>query len=310
MRRADELRRHPLIVVGAGLMGSQIGAEFAIHGFRVHFLAAHVDRAETRIRDALARAASLGLTPGSASQTADDRIVVASRVEDLPRSPGLVLESLPEDLELKSAVLGRVADHAPTATLASNTSSLSITELGRLIGAPTRTIGMHYWNPPMLMPLVEVTSAPLTSPETQQVALALIGEVGKTAVMVRRDVPGFIWNRLQMAILREALWLVDNDVATIEDIDTVTRLGLARRWRQTGLFSSIFLGGPETWERVAANLFPVLSDTTDAAGLANLVGAESRQWTDSLERRDRALANDAQEQPAWGADQPPQPASD
>jgi 3-hydroxybutyryl-CoA dehydrogenase len=286
------LHPDPLIVVGAGLMGAQIGVEFAIHGFQVVFLTVHVDRAQARVRETLGRVASLGLASRSACDSAADLVTIVDKVADLPRTAELVLESLPEDLAVKAAVLQAVAEHCSAATLASNTSSLSITELGRRSRAPNRTLGMHYWNPPMLMPLVELTATPATDQRAVETARALIVDIGKTPIIVRRDVPGFIWNRLQMAILREALWLVANDVATIEDVDAVTRLGLARRWRQTGLFSSIFLGGPETWERVAANLFPVLSDATDAEGLAELVREASRLWPDSLERRDRALADD------------------
>jgi 3-hydroxybutyryl-CoA dehydrogenase len=290
----SHLRGHALIVVGAGLMGAQIGVEFALHGFRVHFLTVHIDGAQARVRDTLARVASLGLASRSACESAADRVSIVGNVVELPSSARFVIESLPEDLALKSAVLHAVAEHASAAILGSNTSSLSITELGERVGAPTRTLGMHYWNPPMLMPLVELTASPTTDPGAVAIARALVHSVGKTPVIVRRDVPGFIWNRLQMAILREALWLVANDVATIEDVDAVTRLGLARRWRQTGLFASIFLGGPETWERVAANLFPVLSDATDAEGLADLVREASASWSDSLDERDRALADDVQ----------------
>jgi 3-hydroxybutyryl-CoA dehydrogenase len=116
--------------------------------------------------------------------------------------------------------------------------------------------------------------------------------LGKRPVLVDRDVQGFAWNRLQLALLREAVWLVENGVASPETVDEIVRDGLARRWRYTGPFQTAALGGAETFERVAALLWPALSQATS---LQNL-----RQWLDEnlettgplRERRDRGLAAD------------------
>jgi 3-hydroxybutyryl-CoA dehydrogenase len=278
-------------------MGSQIGVEFAIHGFEVVFLTAHRDKGEARVRATLARAEDLGLLAESRRVETGARVRFVEGVDALPTEAALVLECLPEDFALKVAVLGEVAARAKGAPIASNTSSLSITELGAAAAAPARLVGLHYWNPPLLMPLVELTPGSDVAPGVVARVRHLAEQAGKTVVLVRRDVPGFVWNRLQMAVLREALWLVTNDVASIDDVDRVTTLGLARRWRETGLFASIHLGGPDTWERVAANLFPTLSDAQDAAGLADLVSGASASWSGSLERRDRALARDRGPEP-------------
>ena len=118
--------------------------------------------------------------------------------------------------------------------LASNTSSLPITDIGAAIGAAERTVGTHYLNPPLLMPTVEVIAGEHTSEETLAFARDTVTALGKLPVIVRRDVPGFVWNRLQFALVRELTWLVENDVASAEDLDTVVREGLARRWRRVG----------------------------------------------------------------------------
>ena len=144
--------------------------------------------------------------------------------------------------------------------IASNTSSLSIGEIGEACGAPERTVGTHYWNPPLLMPLVEVIAGPRSRPEAVELARAAVAGCGKRPVLVQRDVPGFIWNRLQHALLREALWIIDNGVATPEAVDEVVRFGNARRWEHVGPFAAAALGGIGTWQRVAGELFPVLSN--------------------------------------------------
>ena len=290
--RPDLTTDDRIAVLGAGLMGSQIGIEFALHGFHVHFLEADGARAQGRIRETFERVRELNLADADAVDAAGRSITVVRDVDELPVSLRLVVECLPEDLDLKVRILRAVSVHADEAVLASNTSSLSIAALGQGVGTPERTVGMHYWNPPLLMPLVEVTSGPDTGSAAVELVTRAVEVVGKVAVLVQRDVPGFIWNRLQMAVLREALWLLDNDVATVDTIDKVAQLGLARRWRQTGLFGSIALGGGSIWETVAANLFPQLSCASDASGLARRMREEEARWNDLEHRRDEGLAHD------------------
>ncbi|MCW3066409.1 MAG: 3-hydroxyacyl-CoA dehydrogenase family protein, partial [Solirubrobacterales bacterium] len=180
----------------------------------------------------------------------------------------------------------------PGAIVASNTSSLSVTELALAVGAPERTIVTHYWNPPLLMPLVEVVPGPRTERRVVERVSALLTQLGKRPVLVRRDVPGFIWNRLQFALLREALWLVDEGVASAEDVDLVVRDGLARRLRLTGPFATAELGGLETFARIAENLFPVLSQATDAPALRAWTPRDEATLTALAARRDAALSRE------------------
>jgi 3-hydroxybutyryl-CoA dehydrogenase len=279
-------------VLGAGMMGAQIGVEFALHGATVLFVVRDLAAARSRVRDTLERVIGLGLVDAGMATANGDAISIVDDVQQLPPSVEFVLDCLPEDWATKLEVMSAAARRHPSAVMATNTSSFSITALGEGIQAGTRTVGMHYWNPPLLMPLVEITAGDATGPRAIHLATSLALRAGKTPVQVRRDVPGFIWNRLQMAVLREAWWLVEHGVATIEDIDTVTELGLARRWRQAGLFASIYLGNPSQWELIAANLFPSLSDASDARGLAQRVMADSARWADLEARRDAGLALD------------------
>jgi 5-methylthioribose kinase len=185
-----------------------------------------------------------------------------------------------------------LAELLPRAVIASNTSSIPLTELGAAIDAPERTVGTHYWNPPILMPLVEIVAGERTSRETIELACRVLAGLGKEPVLVERDVPGFIWNRLQAAILREALWLAEEGVATPETVDRVVRSGLARRYRYTGPFETVALGGLPSWTRVAENLFPRLSNATLPGAIEPWLYAGAEELEAVKLRRDRGLAEE------------------
>jgi 3-hydroxybutyryl-CoA dehydrogenase len=144
------------------------------------------------------------------------------------------------------------------------------------------------------MPLVEVVPG-LASREVVDRVVSILTELGKRPVVVDRDVPGFIWNRLQFALLRECVWLVENQVATPETVDTVVREGLARRWRHVGPFQAIALGGVETWNRSGANLVPELSTEPRLPDLARLAPSNG-SLEEVAARRDRALARELLEE--------------
>ena len=216
------------------------------------------DAARARMRDAASTAAQAGIADGN---RAEDVVISVEISVGLPEPPAAIcVESIVEDAEAKGDLLNEAAHRYADAILASNTSSISITRLGELAGAPERVVGTHYWNPPVLMPLVELIAGEATEPAALDTMERTLREMGKQPVRVKRDVPGFVWNRLQLALVREAAWLAEKGVAEPEDIDRIVRDGLARRWRFMGPFETMALGGPAVFERIAANLFPVLSD--------------------------------------------------
>ena len=276
-----------VLVVGAGLMGAQIGVEYALGGHDVALYSRDASAVAERVKRAEAAASDFELAGPDEIEAAAARLRITTAPEEIEHAD-LVVESLPEDLDLKRDVLGPLAARFANATLASNTSSLRIRDLGSAISAAERTLGTHYWNPPLLMPLVELVPGADTAPDRVDRIEALLRALGKRPVRVL-DVPGFAWNRLQFALLREALWLVRNEVATAEDVEEIVRSGLARRWRLTGPFASVALGGPSTFERVADNLFPLLSTAGHAGDLTRFaVAAEEAERIRAL--RDRGLA--------------------
>jgi len=276
-------------VVGAGLMGAQIGCEYALAGHEVALVAREAAAAEERFQRALELVQEHGLATPEQAEAAAARTSAGSDLAAFAACD-LAVESLPEDLALKAELLRVVAEASPHAVLATNTSSLSITELGKAIGAPERTIGTHYWNPPLLMPLVEVVPGEGTAPQVVARVRETLRTLGKRSVLVERDVPGFIWNRIQMAVLREAVWIVENGAASTDAVDEVLTYGLARRWSSIGFFQAIALGGVGTWQRVSANLLPVLSTAQELSDLRRWVGADDGGLPEVARRRDRGLA--------------------
>jgi 3-hydroxybutyryl-CoA dehydrogenase len=270
-------------------MGSQLAAEYALGGHAVTALGRRPDAARERIERAFATAQQYDLATPEQLAAARDRVAVAA---DAAAAEGaeIIVESVVEDLAEKAAALAPIVARAPRAIVATNTSAIPITAIGAAIGAPERTIGAHFLNPPLLSPLVEVIRGDQTAADVVETLLATLRGLGKRPVLVDRDVPGFAWNRLQLALLREAVWLVEHGVASPETVDEIVRDGLARRWRHTGPFQTAALGGAATFERIAANLWPALSCATSLPNLRQWLD-ESPETTGPLrERRDAALA--------------------
>ena len=276
-------------------MGAQIGVEYALGGCEVSFLVRVRERAEPRVEQAL----GLAQVHGLAGEAALARARAAIDWEE--GEPELIVESLPEDLSLKAGVLGPLAARHPDAIVATNTSSISIGALGEATGVPERIVGTHYWNPPLLMPLVEVVAGERPPLTLRERVAAMLRAIGKRPVVLEREVDGLLWNRLQLAVLRESMALVEQGVATPETIDEVMRDGLARRWRLTGPFETVGLGGAATFDAIAANLFPALSDARSSSGFAAHVPSDPARLATLRERRDEALAAELRAERGAGA---------
>jgi 3-hydroxybutyryl-CoA dehydrogenase len=276
-------------LLGPGLMGAQIACEYALGGHEVVVLARRPAVAGERIDRGFATAREHGLASSEDVAASRELLTITSDIA-AACDARIIVESVVEDLAEKASALRPVIAVAPESIIASNTSSIPITAIGDAAGAPERTIGAHYWNPPLLMPLVEVIRGERTADRVVAEMTATLRALGKRPVHVDRDVDGFVWNRLQLALLREAVWIVEQGVASPETVDEIVRDGLARRWRYTGPFQTAALGGASTFERVAANLWPVLSRADALRDLRRWLD-ESPETTGPLkERRDRGLA--------------------
>ena len=279
-------------VIGAGLMGAQIGVEYAFGGHAVTLHARDLDAVQARVDAATALLSSHSLRTADDVAAAARRMTPTADLATAARGAEILVESLPEDLELKTTLLrAAIAAAGQDVVVLTNTSSLSITSIGDAIGAPERTVGAHYLNPPLLMPPVEVIAGTRTSEETVARAFETLAALGKLPIVVDRDVPGFIWNRLQFALVRECAWLVENHVAAAEDVDTAVREGLARRWRHVGPLRAIALGGVETWNRSGRNILPELSTRPDLPDLRQIAITDGDVVAD-IAARDEALARE------------------
>ncbi len=253
-------------VIGAGVMGSGIAEVFARAGYRVG-LYSRSEATLRRAREAVAATQTLlvrrGLLDPDAARAAADRIVPTSSFEEALRDAAFVSESVPEETPLKVELL-RNAEQliAPAALLTTNTSGLSISEMGASLAHPERFLGLHWFNPASLMPVVEVVQGHSTSPEAADRVTALAQGVGKIPVRVSRDVPGFLINRLQYALLREAFHLVQEGIARAEDIDTAMRACLGLRWAVLGPMRLADLAGLDTVFFVSGYLLHHLSQST------------------------------------------------
>jgi 3-hydroxybutyryl-CoA dehydrogenase len=280
-----------IALIGPGLMGAQIACEYALGDHEVVILARRVGAAEERLARSWATALEHGLATADEIADAQQRILLTT---DVAQTAGaeIIVESVTEDLDEKAGAVKPLLALSPAAIVASNTSSIPITAIGEAVGAPEQTVGAHYWNPPLLMPLVEIIRGEATSDATVETIETTVRGLGKRPVRIDRDVAGFVWNRLQLALLREAVWIVEQGVASPSVVDEIVRDGLARRWRYTGPFQTAALGGAATFERIAGNLWPVLSQASSVEDL--------RQWLDETpdttqplrERRDAGLAAD------------------
>ncbi|MGV3724007.1 MAG: 3-hydroxyacyl-CoA dehydrogenase family protein [Actinomycetota bacterium] len=226
MTPIDPQQVHAIGVIGAGTMGAGIAQVFLAAGCTVALHDASAAQAETaadRIGMGLERWEAKGQI-ASATEARERLRLTPCMVEFA--SCDWIIEAVSEDPEAKAEVfrtLGRLCtDHT---VLASNTSSLSITWLGSQSGAPERTIGMHFFNPPPVMRLVEIVPGLNTNPEVVTATQALAARVGKTPVL-SRDRPGFIANRILAPMINEAIWVLEQGIGSAEDIDQVMRLGM------------------------------------------------------------------------------------
>ncbi len=249
----------PVTVIGAGTMGAGMAAVFALHGVEVRLAA----RRESSLAAAAARVGAISATLGGSPGEVAGRVSTTTDLAVACTGAALVIETIAEDLEEKRTLLGRVEQMvAPETVIVTNTSSLPLAALSEALVRPDRFAGFHWFNPPELVDLVEVVGGPVTEPAVVARLVAWTGAIGKTPAVVRRDTPGFIANRLQYALLREAWALVEAGVCSFEDVDLALTHGLGARWAAIGPFQTVDLAGLDVHLAVAHNLYPVLSTET------------------------------------------------
>ncbi len=248
-------------------MGQGIAQDFATHGYEVSMYA----RTEERLSHALgAIEANLSLFQQMGQMVPDDARAALSRLHtgtalsNVVADADVVIEAVPEDVALKQHIF-RDLDAAclRSAILASTTSAILPSQLASVTQRPDKVLVAHYFNPPYLIPLVEVVRAEQTSDDTVTMLCALLSLIGKRPAMVRKEVPGFVAARLQAALGREALSLVEQGVASPQDIDTIVRYSFGRRFSVAGLFEMLDLNGLDVGLAVGEQLAPEIASSDE-----------------------------------------------
>jgi 3-hydroxybutyryl-CoA dehydrogenase len=261
----DDIRS--IAVVGAGLMGHGIAQEFALAGYAVHL---H-DLSDEKLQQATATMQAnlqfltdLGLVTHTQREAVVHNIHPSTVLKEVVGDADVVIEAVFEQLELKLEVFQQLDQLCPERTiLASNSSTLLPSKLAAATRRPEQVLIAHYFNPPYLLPLVELVRHPATSDATVTTMYDLLTHVGKRPAIVQKEVPGFIGNRLQGALFREALSLVEQGIASAQDVDTVVKNGFGRRYAAAGPFEIWELAG---WDFILAAshyLTPTLESSTE-----------------------------------------------
>lgn len=251
-------------------MGHGIALVFALAGHPVT-----IQEPVAEARRSLQRRIAESLELIGADPQRAETVAIEDDLERTVAGAEWVFEAAPENLTLKQELFARLDTLTPeSVVLASNSSVFRVADIAARVSASQRVVGTHWWNPPFLVPLVEVTQGERTDPEVVSRTLALLTGVGKVAVHVHRDVPGFIGNRLQHALWREAFELIDSGVCDAETIDLVVKEGFGRRLAALGPAENADLVGLDLTMAIHDYLLPHLSrSTTSSQGLRDRVAA-------------------------------------
>lgn len=266
-----------IAIIGAGIMGHGIAQVMAQGGKQVilnDISEQMLNSAQEKIRAGMQLLVNNNMYEEQAIEPAMERIFYSTDLATIADAD-LIIEVVPERWDIKEKLYKQLAAHSKkSAVWASNTSGMPINKLAALTDRPELFVGAHFFMPAHLVPLVEVIQGDATKPEVVQALMELLKETGKSPVHVKMDIPGFIGNRLQHALAREAMSLLQKGIASAEDIDTVVKTSLAIRLVFTGPIEQRDLNGLDTHLSIAEYLYKDLENTTvPLATLADKVQA-------------------------------------
>ncbi|GAB3273333.1 3-hydroxyacyl-CoA dehydrogenase NAD-binding domain-containing protein [Sinomonas notoginsengisoli] len=292
-----------IAVIGTGTIGASWAAFYLARGFRV-VAADPAPSAEARLRELVDAFWPTLETLGLDHDASKDNLAFAPTIPDASRGADFVQENGPERIEVKRAILAEIEEGAGSdVIIATSSSGLLVTEAQQGMQHPERLVLGHPFNPPHLIPLVEVLGGQQSAPKNVDRALAFYASVGKKPIRINREVPGHVANRLQDALWREMFHLVATGVASVEDVDTAVSYGPGLRWALLGPFLTMHAGGGDGGiTHFLEHLGPAMRDwardlgeypeTDDYIGtMADGVSAEleGRDWAEILRERDRLL---------------------
>ena len=261
------MRLSNITVVGAGTMGHGIAQVFSLAGFQVSLTdndAGVLRNAIPRIQANLRTCIEHGFVSEGEATSVPSRITLVSDLAEATAQADFIVEAVFEDLTIKHEVLRELEEHCPVhAIIASNTSSFRVVDMAAVLSRPEQFLITHFWNPPYIMPLVEVVRGQCTSAEAVETTMTLLKAAGKYPALVRKDIPGFVGNRLQHALRREAIAIVAQGIASPEDVDFVARLSFGLRLPVVGPLETVDLGGLDLTLAIQSYLLPELDRSTE-----------------------------------------------
>ena len=272
--RVDEIRN--ISVLGAGIMGHGIAQSFLMGGYLTRLYdvqEAILETARAHIQKNLELFYKTGLIKKPSIQAALKKLTTTTDLKQAVAGSDFVVEAAPENLELKQDLFQKMESLCKeNAILASNTSSLTLKDMGVRVKNKSRLVVTHWFNPPHIVPTVEVVKGEETSEETLETTYQLMTRLKKMAVVVNKELPGFIVNRIQIAMAREVFDLYEKGVASAVDIDRAVKGSFGFRLASIGPLLTADLGGLDVWYKVCQNLLPqVQSSTEPSKALQRLV---------------------------------------
>ena len=279
--------------VGTGTMGHGTAVMFAKAGYNVRMYGRtqeSIDRGMKGIRSALETYKTHQLVTEAEVPQILARVQGVTSLEEAARDADFVIESVAEELAVKQVIFKQLDQLCPERTIfATNTSGLSPSAVAEAVSRKDKFVVAHFWNPPHLVPLVEVVPGKHTAQKTVDVTWELMERIGKKPVALKREALGFIGNRLQLAMLREALYIVQEGIATPEAVDATVRYSLGRRYGVTGPLESADLGGLDIFQNISSYLYkdlcnnpdssPLLAETVARGDLGSKTGKGFYDWT-------------------------------
>lgn len=258
-------------IIGAGTMGHGIAQCFAVKGWSVRIYDAQPQMTNTvldRIQANLKVFVDAGIISQDMAAAVPARVILCDTLASAAINPELVIETISEELDLKRRLFVDLEKLvAPETILCTNTSALSISAISQNLNHPERVVGTHFWNPPHVLPCVEVIKSQVTSADIFEKVVTIMAAIGKEPIRVLKDVPGFVGNRMQHALQREAMDIVDQGIAAPEEVDRVVKFGFGLRLALMGPLERADLGGLDITYRVQKYLLPYLCKQTNPSPL-------------------------------------------
>lgn len=279
--------------LGTGTMGYGTALTFAKAGYNVRMFGrsdASVEKGFKSISAALAMYCENGLVQESEIPAIIGRIKGVTTLEEAAVNADFIIESVAEVLDVKKEVYAKMDKLCPAHTIfATDTSGLSPTAIAESVRRKDKFVVAHFWNPPHLLPLVEVVPGEHTSQETVDITVKLMEIIGKKPIPLKREAPGFIGNRMQYALLREAMYIVDQGIASKEAVDATIKYSIGRRLAVTGPLETADMGGLDIFYNISKYMMPdlcdshevspVLKDPVDKGNYGAKTGTGIYDWT-------------------------------